>query len=1080
MLAVLACLLQVNAQQFVSTSTQNRNAIIEEFTGRNCGYCPDGHVIANNIVHNNPGRVWAVNVHAGGYAPTSYPNFNTDVSTNIMNGFSVQSFPSGVVNRSTATAQGRGSWESLTNQQLSQTAECNVGGQAIINPLTRTAKINVEVYYTSNSASSTNYLTIVMLQDSIWGSQSGGSLNPDQYVGGQYCHMHILRDAITADWGDQISPTTAGTLISKEYMYQIPESIGSPNGVAVDLDNIIFLAYVSEKYQGTPTRAILNVNELNTMQGSEEDLYPYITNVAPTTSISCSTTKTMKIDLVNGGLQTLTSLKLQAKVGNSQPVEFDWNGNVPSYGLFSIEKDLNVPFGSHIVEVKIIQANGTAFEFSKETVIDSEEWTEVQIDGEKEELTIDIMQDKYGNQTTWELIASDYSVIASGGPYTMLVGGSTATQLHTEKATVNSGDCVKFVIKDNIGNGICCQYGEGYYQIKDSKGNILVDGDGAFGSEASVLLSIQGNDDGEDDGDDDDDDNNGEVNADYVSTTPQNRNLLIEEFTGRNCPNCPAGHIISSGITHDNPGRAWSMGIHSGYFAVTTYPNFNTDISAIFTDPYDDVQGGLGYPAAVLNRSTEEALGRGYWEAAAAEQLQIAAECNVGGHVTIDPITRKAYITTEVYYTANSAESTNYLTIVMLQDSIAGQQAYGHTNPAQDLGDDMYCHMHVLRDVVTSSWGDAITPTTEGSLVKKTYEYSIPEIIGDPNGVTVDLDNIYFIAFVTEKYQGMPTRPILNVNKLSQEQSTGMAVSPYISDLVMEEGVFCANSRTFKNYVKNVGSSALTSMKFEVKTADGNVVEHSWEGNIAPDATERIDITLDIPFGNNEIDFNIVEANAQSHDYTKSVMALCDEWDEYDTGCIEEIPLTIEIMQDKYGNHTTWEFLSSDNTVLISGGPYSYLPNANSELHTYTVNVMEDCYKFVIYDSYGNGICCGEDGDGYYRILDEGGNIVVDGNGEFEDIAYSILSVKTSGSVNDVIASAYNIYPNPAKDMITVKGVNMSQIKVYNALGQMVKAIDCDANEMNINVNNMQNGIYFINITNDKGEMTTSKVSIQH
>jgi hypothetical protein len=104
-----------------------------------------------------------------------------------------------------------------------------------------------------------------------------------------------------------------------------------------------------------------------------------------------------------------------------------------------------------------------------------------------------------------------------------------------------------------------------------------------------------------------------QINAQqYVSTEAANRNLLIEEFTGRNCPNCPAGHIISTRITHDNPGRAWSIGIHSGYFAVTTYPNFNTDISAIFTDPYDDVQGGLGYPAAVLNRSTEEALGRGY------------------------------------------------------------------------------------------------------------------------------------------------------------------------------------------------------------------------------------------------------------------------------------------------------------------------------------------------------------------------------------------------------------------------------------------------------------------------------------
>ena len=74
-------------------------------------------------------------------------------------------------------------------------------------------------------------------------------------------------------------------------------------------------------------------------------------------------------------------------------------------------------------------------------------------------------------------------------------------------------------------------------------------------------------------------------------------------------------------------------------------------------------------------------------------------------------------------------------------------------------------------------------------MVTKTYEYAIPEIIGDPNGVTVDLDNIYFIAFVTEKYQGMPTRPILNVNRLTQEQSTGLAVSPYISYCCGKAGI---------------------------------------------------------------------------------------------------------------------------------------------------------------------------------------------------------------------------------------------------------------------------------------------------
>ena len=75
--ALLACFMQVNAQEFVSTAPANRNVIIEEFTGRNCGYCPDGHKIANQICHDNPGRVWAVNVHAGSFSPTSFPNLNT-------------------------------------------------------------------------------------------------------------------------------------------------------------------------------------------------------------------------------------------------------------------------------------------------------------------------------------------------------------------------------------------------------------------------------------------------------------------------------------------------------------------------------------------------------------------------------------------------------------------------------------------------------------------------------------------------------------------------------------------------------------------------------------------------------------------------------------------------------------------------------------------------------------------------------------------------------------------------------------------------------------------------------------------
>ena len=262
LLVVSFMMLSLNAQEYVSTTPSNRSVLIEEFTGRNCGYCPDGHRIANQIAHDNPGRVWAVNIHAGGFAPTSYPNLITDVSVTIHNGFGVTSYPSGVVNRSTPSAVGRNQWPSFSSIQLQQISEVNIGGDFEIDYANRTADITVEVYYTANSSESTNYLTVIMIQDSIMGSQSGMSSNPEQIVNGQYCHMHVLRDVITPSWGEEISPTTAGTLITRNYTYEIPEMIGDPNGVEVDLDNISFIAYITEKPQGTPTRPVLNVCEL--------------------------------------------------------------------------------------------------------------------------------------------------------------------------------------------------------------------------------------------------------------------------------------------------------------------------------------------------------------------------------------------------------------------------------------------------------------------------------------------------------------------------------------------------------------------------------------------------------------------------------------------------------------------------------------------------------------------------------------------------------------------------------------------------------------------------------------------------
>lgn len=489
LIALLTMTFTMKAQQYVSTSPTNRNVILEEFTGRNCGYCPDGHRIANQIMDNNPGRVWAINVHAGYYAPTSYPNFNTTASTTILSGFSVDGFPSGVVNRSTAAGQGRGSWNNLTNTELSQGAECNVAGLVSINADTRVASITVEVYYTGDSNYGENYLTIAMLQDSIMGSQSGASSNPSQYINGTYCHMHILRDVITPVWGEEISPTTQGTLITRTYEYQIPETIGNPNGVDVNLDHIFFLAWVSERIQGTASRPILNACELEKSNMSDEPYYPVLLGVKQNEAANCSLEQSFDCNIGNIGTETLTSIVYNVQVaGETQ--EFEWNGEIPSGESMEINFSIEIPYGTYSGTFNITEANGVPFESSKEFVAESLEWGDIEVEGETTSLKLYIVQDQFGEQITWDIINSAGEVVAAGGPYNHLVG-SGATQINVENMTdIPTNECYMFRIFDSNKDGICCNYGNGYYYMKDANGNRIINGDGQFGACAKHLISI--------------------------------------------------------------------------------------------------------------------------------------------------------------------------------------------------------------------------------------------------------------------------------------------------------------------------------------------------------------------------------------------------------------------------------------------------------------------------------------------------------------------------------------------------------------------------------------------------------------
>jgi hypothetical protein len=85
-------------------------------------------------------------------------------------------------------------------------------------------------------------------------------------------------------------------------------------------------------------------------------------------------------------------------------------------------------------------------------------------------VTVSIKLDNYPEETSWS-ISGTQGVVASGGTYGSLADGSTVS---VPLCLVDG--CYNFTINDAYGDGICCSYGQGSYNVTNSAGVVLVSG----------------------------------------------------------------------------------------------------------------------------------------------------------------------------------------------------------------------------------------------------------------------------------------------------------------------------------------------------------------------------------------------------------------------------------------------------------------------------------------------------------------------------------------------------------------------------------------------------------------------------
>lgn len=102
------------------------------------------------------------------------------------------------------------------------------------------------------------------------------------------------------------------------------------------------------------------------------------------------------------------------------------------------------------------------------------------------EVTLTLNFDQYASETSWALTNASGTTVASGSGY----GSANNNNGITETFCLPAG-CYDFTINDSYGDGICCQYGNGSYDLSTG-GSSLISGS-SFGSTETQNFCVGGN-----------------------------------------------------------------------------------------------------------------------------------------------------------------------------------------------------------------------------------------------------------------------------------------------------------------------------------------------------------------------------------------------------------------------------------------------------------------------------------------------------------------------------------------------------------------------------------------------------------
>jgi len=245
------------------------------------------------------------------------------------------------------------------------------------------------------------------------------------------------------------------------------------------------------------------------------------------------------------------------------------------------------------------------------------------------------------------------------------------------------------------------------------------------------------------------------------------KRVLVEDYTGHFCPNCPRAGVIAHDLIEQYQDTVVVLAVHAGYFAKVNAndPIWAYDFRTVAGTDWDLFfkVGAVGNPNGMVNRKgypNNQVLSPSAWGNAVKNAVKETPLVDLQIITNFDAAKDNLCIHTKTTFLQPITNRNLNISVVITENKIV--QAQKNSDPLVGSTPDIldFEHNHVMRGAVNGIWGSPILSSSETSstpIVK-----SFPAHFTGFNLNTMAPDNCYVVAFVYD----VDTKEVLQVTQV--------------------------------------------------------------------------------------------------------------------------------------------------------------------------------------------------------------------------------------------------------------------------------------------------------------------------